>query len=125
MSQDQLDVMRNKISALVPLAIDTLGELAVAAERDNVRLAAAEAILDRAGLARNAKVEVTATAAQHVEATEIALALVERLARNKAALQAPTPELDTLLVLEDAEDELPVAGDVKHFIEAQEAHHSE
>lgn len=111
---------RDRLAALIPLAIDTLAELAVAAERDNVRLAAAEAILDRTGLGKGSKLEVTTTPEQHAEATSSAEALVARLARNKA-LQAPTaapqPSLDTLLVLESETDELPVAGHVAGFIE--------
>lgn len=109
---------RQALAKLVPLAVETLAELAVGAERDNVRLAAAEAILDRSGLGRGASLDVTTNREQHEQATAEALALVEKLERNRGALHAPTPSLETLLVLEGDEVELPVAGPVAGAIEA-------
>ena len=109
---------RAALSKLVPLAVEPLAELAVGAERDNVRLAAAEAILDRSGLGRGATLDVTTNREQHEQATVEALALVERLAKNKGALPTHTPSLDALLVLEADEVELPVAGTYAGAIEA-------
>jgi hypothetical protein len=110
---------RKQLASLLPLAVSTLQELAVGAERDNVRLAAAEAILDRAGVPRGATLQVTTGAEQHRAAELAALELVERLARNKA-LESHTgasPALDTLVVLEGEDDELPVAVEHPDAIE--------
>lgn len=102
---------RKQLAKLLPLAVDTLQELALGAERDNVRLAAAEAILDRAGVPRGQQLQVTTDSQQHRQAELAALELVERLARNKGALPelTHTPSLDALVVLEGEEDELPIA----------------
>ena len=109
---------RAALAKLVPLAVETLAELAVGAERDNVRLAAAEAILDRSGLPRGATLDVTTNREQHEQATAEALALVERLERNRGALPAHTPSLETLLVLEGNDTDLPLALPVPGAIEA-------
>lgn len=103
---------RAQLASLVPLAVETLQELALGAERDNVRLAAAEAILDRTGLPRGASLQVSTDGEQHRQAELAALELVQKLARNKAAeaLPAPSPDLDTLVVLEGESDDLPLAG---------------
>lgn len=102
---------RKQLASLLPLAVSTLQELALGAERDNVRLAAAEAILDRAGVPRGATLQVHTDNEQHRQAELAALELVERLAKNKGALPAAphTPSLDTLVVLEGEDDELPVS----------------
>lgn len=107
-----VEAARRQLASLIPLAVETLQELAVGAERDNVRLAAAEAILDRSGLARGASLHVTTDADAHRQAEAAALELVDRLARNKAALEAPVVPavaLDTLVVLEGDSDDLPLA----------------
>lgn len=109
---------RQALAKLVPLAVDTLAELAVGAERDNVRLAAAEAILDRSGLGRGATLDVTTNREQHEQATVEALALVERLQANKAGTSAHVASLEALLVLEGEDEELPVAVPVAGAIEA-------
>ena len=109
---------RAALAKLVPLAVETLAELTVGAERDNVRLAAAEAILDRSGLPRGATLDVTTNREQHEQATAEALALVERLERNRGALPAHTPSLETLLVLEGNDTDLPLALPVPGAIEA-------
>jgi len=109
---------RAALAKLVPLAVETLAELAVGAERDNVRLAAAEAILDRSGLPRGATLDVTTNREQHEQATAEALALVERLERNRGALPAHTPSLEALLVLEGNDTDLPLALPVPGAIEA-------
>jgi hypothetical protein len=114
-----------QLASLVTLAVDTLQELALGAERDNVRLAAAEAILDRSGLPRGAALQVSTDSEQHRQAELAALELVQRLARNKAAeaLPTPSPDVETLLVLEDESDDLPLAGGP--YEGAIEAHHTE
>jgi len=107
-----LEAARAQLASLIPLAVETLQELALGAERDNVRLAAAEAILDRSGLARGSNLHVSTDRDAHRQAEVAALELVERLARNKA-IEAPvvaSPALDTLVVLEGDLEELPVAG---------------
>jgi hypothetical protein len=114
------DKARAQLASLLPLAVSTLQELAVGAERDNVRLAAAEAILDRAGVARGTNIAVTTNVEQHRQAELAALDLVERLSRNKAALPAvaPSHSLDALVVLEGEDVELPIAsGDYSAVID--------
>jgi hypothetical protein len=114
------DKAREQLASLLPLAVSTLSELAAGAERDNVRVAAAEAILDRAGVPRGAAIQVTTNNEQHRQAELAALDLVERLARNKAALPAvaPSHSLDALVVLEGEDVELPVAtGDYSAVID--------
>jgi hypothetical protein len=115
------DDARRQLATLLPLAVSTLQELALGAERDNVRLAAAEAILDRAGVPRGASLQVSTDDHQHRQAELAALELVERLAKNKAveALPAPSPALDTLVVLEGEDEELPVSTGHTEAIEAQ------
>ena len=115
-SRSALLSARAELTRLIPLAINTLHELALGAERDNVRLAAAEAILDRSGLAKGATLHVTTDAEEHRQAEMAAVALVERLERNRAALEgapAPSPALDALVVLEGEDDNLPVADTLR------------
>jgi hypothetical protein len=120
MSMNELPEPRNAVEAarqdlqrLIPLAISTLHDLAINAERENVRLSAAEAILDRSGLARGATLHVTTDQEQHREAERAALDLVERLERNRVGQGASTRPvaLEALVVLEGVEpDELPIAA---------------
>lgn len=104
---------RTRLADLAGLAVETIAELAEGAERDNVRLAAAEAILDRIGLGRGATLKIETDATMHEQATSEAAELVSRIQRN-AELAAParTPEVDTLIVLEGDTPELPVAREV-------------
>lgn len=111
--RNAVEAARQDLARLIPLAISTLHDLATNAERENVRLSAAEAILDRSGLARGASLHVTTDHEQHREAERAALDLVERLERNRALQGAGIrpPALETLVVLEGVEpDELPVAA---------------
>jgi hypothetical protein len=103
---------RAELTRLIPLAISTLHELALGAERDNVRLAAAEAILDRTGLSKGATLHVTTDVEEHRQAEAAALALVERIERNRALQGAvvPSPALDALVVLEGDDENLPLAS---------------
>lgn len=107
---------RERLAKLVPLAIDTLSQLATGAERENVQLAAAESILDRTGLARGANISVTTTKQEHDQATEAALVLVKRLEKNQLMRKTPvlagTPDLETLVVLEGDDITLPQEGSV-------------
>lgn len=111
---------RDRLAALTDLAVDTLAELAEGAERDNVRLAAAEAILDRVGLGRGVSVSVSTSSEEAHAVTLQAQALIEALERNHAGTQpvlARVPELEVLVVLESESEELPVAVPVPGAIE--------
>lgn len=112
--RNAVEAARQELASLIPLAIGTLHELAVSAERENVRLQAAEAILDRSGLGRNASLHVSTDAEQHRQAEQAALDLVERLERNKGLQGAPVRQmaLEALVVHEGIEepDELPLAA---------------
>lgn len=109
--RNAIEAARNELARLLPLAVDTLHDLAMHAERENVRLAAAESILDRSGVARGASLHVTTDHEQHREAERAALDLVQRLERNRALQSASNVPLDALVVLEgDVPDELPLAA---------------
>lgn len=104
---------RAQLASLLPLAVETLQELALGAERDNVRLAAAEAILDRTGLSRGSAVATGGDSDQHRQVDLSALDLVSKLRRNldsQAQQALPSPSLETLVVLEGEQDELPTAS---------------
>lgn len=103
---------RDRLAKLVPLAIDALSTLALGAEKEQVQLAAAEAILDRSGLARGSTLAITTSRQEHDQATEAALALVSKLDRNRRQLPilTKTPELETLVVLEGDVVTLPEKG---------------
>jgi hypothetical protein len=111
---------REALARLVPQAIETLSELALGAERDNVRLAAAEAILDRTGLARGQTQSASTSKEEHEQVTLEAGELLLRLERNRLALPVltHTPALDTLAVLEGEEEALPVAAPYPDALEA-------
>lgn len=109
--RNAIEAARAELARLLPLAIDTLHDLALNGERENVRLAAAESILDRSGVARGASLHVTTDNEQHREAERAALDLVQRLERNRAVQGGAPVALDALVVLEGVEpDELPLAA---------------
>lgn len=106
-----IEAARQELARLIPLAVTTLQDLATTAEKESVRLQAAEAILDRSGLGRGSSVHVSTDAEQHREAERAALDLVERLERNRALQGGRQMALEALVVHEGIEepDELPLA----------------
>lgn len=93
---------REKLSRYLPRAVEIMTELAETSENDRVRLAAVEAIADRAGLGKSSTTQVQVNSGEH-EALELeAGELYERLARNKAAIQEGTlgVSLEALVVHE-------------------------
>lgn len=106
-----MESARAQLTSLIPLAVETLQELAQGAERDNVRLAAAEAILDRTGLSRGAVANPGGDADSHRQVELQALEVMQRLRKNaEVGALTHTPSLEALVVLEGEQDELPVAS---------------
>jgi predicted sugar kinase len=93
---------REKLSRYVNRAVEILEELAEGAENERVRLAAADSILDRAGVGKSTNTQVTVgSAAEHEAANREAADVVAALARNKAHTSpVQGVPLDTLIVLE-------------------------
>lgn len=93
---------RTKLLRYADRAVETLSELLEYSDNDRVKLAAAEAILDRTGLGKQSTTTVQVDQGEHDAAKADAQDLVARIARNKAALETTAHEvpLDTLIVLE-------------------------
>lgn len=105
----ELERMRDRLSRFLPRAVDILTELAETAENERVRLAAAESILDRAGLGKSATTQLQVSSAEHEIANREADELVAKLQQNidKRGLPRPTPSIEALIVLEGDDDTLP------------------
>ena len=118
----ELERMREKLSRFMPRALDILTELAETAENERVRLAAAESILDRAGLGKSSTTQVTVSQAEHEIATSDAERMIARIAANQSAkaLGPVGVSIDALLVLESEDDTLPTTGPVQGAVEAYE-----
>lgn len=118
----QLENMRDKLSKFLPRALDIVTELAETAENERVRLAAAESILDRAGLGKSSTTQVTVSQAEHDIATNEANELVAKLSRQKAIEAGKdVPEIrdpEVLFVHEGDDDTLPTAAHVEGVVEA-------
>ena len=118
----ELERMREKLSRFMPRALDILTELAETAENERVRLAAAESILDRAGLGKSSTTQVTVSQAEHEIATSDAERMIARIAANQSAkaLGPVGVSIDALLVLESEDDTLPTTSPVQGAVEAYE-----
>jgi hypothetical protein len=97
-----VDAARDKLSRFVGRAVEILEELAEGAENERVRLAAADSILDRAGVGKSTNTQVTVgSAAEHEAANREAADVVAALARNKAHTSpVQGVPFETLVVLE-------------------------
>lgn len=97
-----VEAAREKLSRYVGRAVEILEELAEGAENERVRLAAADSILDRAGLGKATSTQVTVeSSAEHEAANREAADVVAALKKNKdhTSAVAGVP-IDTLIVLE-------------------------
>lgn len=104
-------VCKQQLADALPMAVQVLKELATMGDKDSVRLAAAESIMERGGLPKKTEVVHTVDQSEHDRATDDARALVEGIERNKAALAAPDISLEAVIVHEgDTPDELPIAA---------------
>lgn len=114
------ETARNLIARLIPAAVATLADL-LESEKDSVRLAAAEALLDRGGVSKQQQVAVTVDHDEHKRAEQEAAALAQKLRLNAGGprILERTPDLDTLVVLEGDSDALPVAIPVEQAIDAE------
>lgn len=106
-----LDVARERLEAFVPDAVKVLIDLALTAENEAVQLKALETILDRGGLGKSTTVHVAVDEHERRLVKGEAEAVLDKLARNRAALPAVTPSLDTLIVLEGEDVDTPYVLD--------------
>lgn len=115
----ELERMRDKLSRFLPRAVEILTELAEGAENERVRLAAAESVLDRAGLGKSQTTQLQVSSAEHEIANREAEEMVARMQKNVTArgLPTPTPSIDALLVLEGDDDTLPTTTPTPDAVE--------
>lgn len=110
-----VDAARLELTENVPMALDTLFHLAQNSGADNVRLKAAESILDRTGIKTADQLEVSLEVTQ----TDPAAVLAERLGKLKDAAdkiasaraearQAPLPDPDQLALTTGEDDEADI-----------------
>lgn len=104
------DTARQNLSRYLEKAVQTLVD-SMDSDNERIALAAAESVLDRLGVGKTQQHEVQVSQVEHDQAKVEAEKLVADLARNvQGQLEAaPTPELDTIIVLESDVEELPVA----------------
>lgn len=98
-----LEQARNKLSRYLPRAVEIMTELAETSENDRVRLAAAEAIADRAGLGKTSTQHVQVNQGEHEAARNEAAELVARIEDNQRAIaqgKVIEPDVETLIVHE-------------------------
>jgi len=97
-----VEAARDKLSRYVGRAVEILEELAEGAENERVRLAAADSILDRAGVGKSSTQQVTVgSQAEHEAVRRQAEDVVNALKRNKETTSPVSAvPLDTLIVLE-------------------------
>jgi hypothetical protein len=111
MSKDQkIEAARLQLEESLPLAVSTLRELMTLAEKESVRLAAAESLMERVGLTKKQELRITVDQAEHDRATQEAKELVEAMQRNKQALPAPQISLEAIVVHEGDDGDLPLAA---------------
>ena len=93
---------REKLSRLVGRSVQVMEELMDYGENERVRLAAAEAIADRAGLSRQVTATLQVNTGEHEAARIEAEELVKGIERNKAALNTHvvTPSVESLIIHE-------------------------
>jgi len=94
---------REKLTRYLDRAVQILEELAETSENDRVRLAAVDSILDRAGLGKESKQQVTTgTSAEHDVANREAADILAAIQRNQQQVAQGTVgvSLDALIVHE-------------------------
>lgn len=93
---------RDKLSKLVGRSVQVMEELMEYGENERVRLAAAEAIADRAGLSRQVTATIEVNTGEHEAARTEAELLVAGIERNKAALAQHAVEhsIESLIIHE-------------------------
>lgn len=102
---------RLSLAKYLPRAVEVLTELLEGAENERVRLSAAEAILDRAGLGKTQTTEVKVDQQEHQVARTEAEEIVARIQENqRRAAEKTAISLEALIVHEGEVEELPVAG---------------
>ena len=98
-----IDQCKQQIADALPLAVSTMIEIMTLGEKESVRLAAAEALMERGGLPKKQVHEVRVDQSEHERVTLEVQRTMADLERNQAAISAPTPSLDAVMVLEGDE----------------------
>lgn len=101
---------KQMLADALPLAVSTLKELMTLGEKESVRLAAAESIMERGGLPKKTELSVTVDQSEHDRATQEAEDMLQAMSRNKQALNTPKPSLEAVMIHEGDDDELPIAA---------------
>lgn len=118
---EQRDRIREKLLRYTDRATQIIIELAELGENERVRLAAAQDLLDRAGIGKTQDTNITVSVAEHEIATREAEELVAKLNTQKQAeaqrALPKAPDVETLFVHESDTDELPVAIAVDDAVE--------
>ena len=118
-----LEQSQMTLARFLPRAVEVLSELLEGADNERVRLSAAEAIMDRAGLTKSQVTQIQVTTEEHAVARVEADAMVARIAANQAgAIDKPVLSLDAIIVHEGDVEELPVAGPVPLDVLDVQAH---
>lgn len=101
---------RLTLSRYTSKAIQTLVD-AMDSDNEKVALTAAESVLDRVGLGKSQQHQVQVSQVEHEQAKTEAEKLFADLQKNLQGQieESPTPQLDTILVLESEVVELPMA----------------
>lgn len=86
-------------------------------DNDRVRLAAAEAILDRMGLGKTQTVDVAISQSEHDVAKHEAETLLAQLELNRLALPVPKPSLEAVILHESDSEELATCDPIPTAIE--------
>jgi len=100
-----VEAARDHLTRYAGRAVEILTELAETSENDRVRLAAADSILDRAGVGKSSTQQVNVSQSEQDAATREAQALVDSITRNKqhARITPGGISIDALIVHEGTE----------------------
>lgn len=103
-AQRQLEAARMRLLADADLAIDTLFELIQQGTADNVRLSAANSILDRSGITKTPET-LNVVVEQRQSAADIVAEKLKQIASRVAADSKPEPEDLGEIVGEESDDD--------------------
>lgn len=103
-SDSTIAIAKDTLRDAIPLAVATLKELMALSDKDSVRLAAAESILERGGLPKRQEIAVRVDQAEHALATQEANEMMAALQRNMKGLPSPQISLEALVVHEGEGD---------------------
>lgn len=109
--KSQLEIAQGALAKYLPRAVEVVTELLEGAENERVRLAAAEAIMDRSGLGKTQTTEVKVSQEEQEIARREAEEMIARIQVNQQqAHNVHKISLDALIVHEGEVEELPVVA---------------